>query len=177
MTAKPWLEGISSLRATMAAQLMRRDTLKLLEIGMKTNPYGIRFCQRTLALMVAFCISTSSWAQTVPPPVPTPEAAPALITSDELAAAERSPAQADLLRMLSRDEVVAALQARGVSAQAARERVAALTDEEAARVAAQIDRLPAGGDGIGAIVFIFVLLLITDILGFTKVFPFTRSIR
>ena len=33
------------------------------------------------------------------------------------------------------------------------------------------------GDVIGVIVFIFVLLLITDILGFTKIFPFTRSIR
>jgi hypothetical protein len=30
---------------------------------------------------------------------------------------------------------------------------------------------------IGTIVFIFVVLLITDILGFTKIFPFTRSIR
>ena len=30
---------------------------------------------------------------------------------------------------------------------------------------------------IGMIVFIFLLLLITDILGFTKIFPFTRSIR
>ncbi|WP_367187996.1 PA2779 family protein, partial [Sulfuricurvum sp. RIFOXYD12_FULL_44_77] len=38
----------------------------------------------------------------------------------------------------------------------------------------------AGGDGgsiIGAIVFIFIVLLITDILGLTKVFNFTRSVR
>jgi hypothetical protein len=30
---------------------------------------------------------------------------------------------------------------------------------------------------VGAIVFIFVVLLVTDILGLTKVFPFTRSVR
>jgi hypothetical protein len=74
--------------------------------------------------------------------------------------------------------VIAALEARGVSVDAARARVAALTDAEAAHVAAQIDAAPAGADGVlGTIVFIFVLLLITDILGFTKIFPFTRSIR
>jgi hypothetical protein len=70
------------------------------------------------------------------------------------------------------------LQVRGVSIDAARERVAALTDAEAAQLAAQIDQAPAGADGVlGTIVFIFVLLLITDILGLTKVFPFTRSVR
>jgi hypothetical protein len=55
--------------------------------------------------------------------------------------------------------------------------VAALTDAESAQVAAQIDQAPAGGDVLGVIVTIFVVLLITDILGFTKVFPFTRAIR
>jgi hypothetical protein len=83
-----------------------------------------------------------------------------------------------LEQTLARADVAAALEARGVSVLAARERVAALTDAEAAQVAAQIDQAPAGADGvIGTIVFIFVLLLITDILGFTKIFPFTRSLR
>lgn len=45
-------------------------------------------------------------------------------------------------------------------------------------LADQLDHAPAGASGVlGAIVFIFLLLLITDILGFTKVYPFTRSIR
>ena len=53
-----------------------------------------------------------------------------------------------------------------------------MTDAEAAHVAAQIDAAPAGaGDVIGAIVFIFLVLLITDLLGLTKIFPFTRSVR
>jgi hypothetical protein len=38
--------------------------------------------------------------------------------------------------------------------------------------------LPAGGDSVLGILFaIFIILLITDILGFTKIFPFTRSVR
>ena len=78
---------------------------------------------------------------------------------------------------LDRADVVAELEARGVDPAAAHARVAALTDAEAQRLVAQIDQAPAGGDVLGTIVFIFVLLLVTDILGFTKVFPFTRSIR
>lgn len=92
--------------------------------------------------------------------------------------AEAASGRALLEQTLQRADVVAALEARGVSVDAARARVAALTDAEAAHVAAQIDAAPAGADGVlGTIVFIFVLLLITDILGFTKIFPFTRSIR
>ncbi len=46
-----------------------------------------------------------------------------------------------------------------------------------AAVAGKIDALPAGGEFVGDLVFIFVLLLITDILGFTKVRSFTRPAR
>ena len=78
----------------------------------------------------------------------------------------------------SRADVQAELQKMGINVGDASARVAAMTDAEAASVANQIDTLPAGGDGIlGTLVFIFVLLLITDILGLTKVFPFTRSMR
>ncbi|MCW5659322.1 MAG: PA2779 family protein [Burkholderiaceae bacterium] len=87
-------------------------------------------------------------------------------------------AQARLAELLQRDDVVAALRERGVSPEQARERVAALSDDEAAQLAQYIDTAPAGGtDLLGVAVFVFVLLLITDILGFTKIFPFTRSIR
>lgn len=46
-----------------------------------------------------------------------------------------------------------------------------------AAVAGTIDALPAGGEFVGVPVFILVLLLITDILGFTKVHSFTRPVR
>lgn len=78
---------------------------------------------------------------------------------------------------LARPEVIAHLERMGVSQEDAQARVAALSDDEAATLAAQIDSLPAGGDVVGALVLIFVVLLVTDILGLTKVFPFTRSRR
>jgi len=37
--------------------------------------------------------------------------------------------------------------------------------------------LPAGGDILWAAVLIFLVLLVTDMMGYTKVFPFTRSAR
>jgi hypothetical protein len=82
-----------------------------------------------------------------------------------------------LTSLLERSEVRARLQALGVDPAKARERVAALTDAEAAQLAAQIDGLPAGGDVLGAALLIFLVLLFTDIMGYTKIFPFTRSAR
>ncbi len=129
--------------------------------------------QRFLATAVATCISFAGFMQT---------AQAGMITTEQVAASEglrtAADARAHLLETLDRADVSAALVERGVSLEQARARVAALTDAEAAQVAAEIDKAPAGAsDLIGTIVFIFVLLLITDILGFTKIFPFTRSIR
>jgi hypothetical protein len=78
---------------------------------------------------------------------------------------------------LDREDVRAQLEASGVSAADVKARVAAMTDEEARNLAGQIESLPAGGDILGILLTVFIVLLITDILGFTKVFPFTRSIR
>jgi hypothetical protein len=130
--------------------------------------------RRSIATLAACSLSFASVAQTLPTPAQDAAAA-RLITTEQAAAV--SAGHARLAQALQRADVAAALQARGVSVEAARERVAALTDAEAAQVAAEIDKAPAGGEVLGTIVFIFVLLLITDILGFTKVFPFTRSIR
>jgi hypothetical protein len=94
------------------------------------------------------------------------------------APAERTAAHEQLRAALDRADVASALQARGVDLDAARARVAALTDAQASYLADQIDQAPAGGDTLlGVLLFIFVLLLVTDILGLTKVFPFTRSVR
>jgi uncharacterized protein DUF6627 len=81
-----------------------------------------------------------------------------------------------ILSMLDRADVRAQLEARGVNPAQVKARVAALTDAEAAEIAARIDELPAGGI-LGFILLVFVILLITDILGLTKVFPFTRPVR
>jgi hypothetical protein len=106
--------------------------------------------------------------------LPLPSYAGMLASDATLAAPQRD----RVMSLLERADVQAKLEAYGVRPADVQARVAALSDEEAARLARDIDRLPAGGmDIIGAIVLVFLVLLITDILGYTKVFPFTRSSR
>lgn len=83
--------------------------------------------------------------------------------------------RAHLLALLAREDVRAKLQAHGVDPQKASARVAALTDQEARVVADKIDELPAGGDALGLVVLVFLVLLFTDIMGFTDVFPFVKK--
>lgn len=105
--------------------------------------------------------------------LPLPSQAAMVATESALAGAERAQAA----RLLERADVQARLATYGVSASDVKARVAALSDDEAAALAARIDSLPAGGDLIGAVVLVFLILLLTDILGFTKIFPFTRPVR
>ena len=78
---------------------------------------------------------------------------------------------------LARDDVRQAMQTQGVSPQAALERVNAMSDVEVAQLAGRVDQAPAGGEILGLIFTVFIVLLVTDILGLTKVYPFTRSVR
>ena len=85
--------------------------------------------------------------------------------------------RASVNAMLARADVQAELARYGVDPTQAAERVAALSDAEIASLNQRVGDTAAGGSVVGAIVFIFVVLLVTDILGLTKVFPFTRSVR
>jgi uncharacterized protein YjbJ (UPF0337 family) len=79
---------------------------------------------------------------------------------------------------LDRDEVAAEMQKLGVDTTSAKLRVGAMTDNELQQIAGKLDQMPAGGESILGVLFtVFIILLITDILGFTKVFPFTKPIR
>jgi hypothetical protein len=123
--------------------------------------------------LVAACLSFAGFMQA---------AQATLVTTEQVAASQgvhSATAQRDFVNAtLARADVAAGLQERGVSVEQALARVAALTDDEVATVAYTLETAPAGAsDVLGIIVGIFILLLITDILGFTKIFPFTRSIR
>jgi len=101
-----------------------------------------------------------------------------LVSTYSIAAASHSEsARQKLEGYLQRAEVRAELEQNGVNPAAVKARVDALSDNEVAAVAGKIDSLPAGGEFIGALVFVFVMLLVTDILGLTKAFSFTRSAK
>src|SRR3990167_731983 len=75
-------------------------------------------------------------------------------------AAQAQQSRERLHNALNRDDVKAQLVARGVDPTQVQARVDSLTDEEAQTLAAKMDQLPAGGDAIGWLVFIFLVLLI-----------------
>ena len=114
--------------------------------------------KRIIVLLIAICLTGTSQAAMIATPS----------------------AHDGLLRVLDRADVQQQLRTQGVSVEQAKARVAALSDAEAAQLAAQIESLPAGGDAgalIGALLVVFLVLLLTDILGLTKVFPFTKPIK
>jgi hypothetical protein len=83
-----------------------------------------------------------------------------------------------LTAFLDRQDVQKSFREKGIDPIQAKKRVASLTDQEVSQICKVFDQLPAGGDGVGtvvgAVVLIFLILLLTDILGITHVFPFVK---
>jgi len=86
-------------------------------------------------------------------------------------------ARAQVNAFFQREDVRQALLQQGVDGQAAAARVAAMSDAEVGELAGRVAQAPAGGEVLGLLFTVFIVLLVTDILGLTKVFPFTRSVR
>ncbi|MGM0638787.1 MAG: PA2779 family protein [Pseudomonadota bacterium] len=98
-----------------------------------------------------------------------------LITTQAALNAEHGLADRERIHeILARDDVRDQLIEQGVDLAEVEARVAALSDAEAAQMADQLEQLPAGASVVGALFAVFVILLVTDILGLTNVFPFTR---
>ena len=131
----------------------------------------VRFVSKPISLLLIICIFvtnlTISYAQA------------AMVGTETVVSSLRAEnSRVRLNALLNRQEVVEAFAKQGIDLQQARKRVANLTDAEISRINQQLDQLPAGGDGIGAVVgamvLIFLVLLVTDLVGLTHVFPFVN---
>jgi hypothetical protein len=71
-------------------------------------------------------------------------------TEQAVAAASTQAQRTALINTLSRSDVANQLQSQGVDPEAAKARVASMTDQEVATLAGQIDSLPAGALSSGA---------------------------
>ena len=108
--------------------------------------------------------------------IPVPASARVIGTEESLAVSgdERARVDAWMARAGIREQMLVL----GVDPAQVQARVAALGDDEVRDLAGRLDSLPAGGMSIiGTLFAVFVILLVTDILGLTKVFSFTRSVR
>jgi hypothetical protein len=132
---------------------------------------GIRQLRRGVAFLLAVVMLTVS--------MPLGAARAALVTTDQiLAESEGATDRERVLAFLGRAEVREQIVALGVDPAEAAARVAALSDAQVREIAGQLDQLPAGQSAIaaviGAVLIIFLVLLVTDLLGLTNVFPFVN---
>jgi hypothetical protein len=131
----------------------------------------LRQLRRGVALVVALAVLVTSL------PLGTVQAA--LVSTEQLLAAGDGAAErARVMAFIERADVRGQMVALGVDPDEAAARVQALSDAQVREIAGQLDRLPAGQSAIGiivgAILLIFLVLLLTDLLGLTNVFPFVN---
>jgi hypothetical protein len=132
---------------------------------------GLRQLRRGVALVLAVVMFVIS--------LPLGAANAALVSTEQtLAEAGEVADRARVLAFLERAEVREQIVALGVDPSEAAARVRALSDAQVREIAGQLDQLPAGQSAVGAvlgvILIIFLILLVTDLLGLTDVFPFVR---
>ena len=118
----------------------------------------------------ALIVSTASFS------LPQQAYAGMLSTGTAIASAERD----RIASVLNRADVRAQLESFGVKPSDVQARIAALTDDEASQLSRKIESLPAGADAgavLGVLLLVAVILIITDLLGVTHIFPFIKPIR
>ena len=90
---------------------------------------------------------------------------------------QHSNAKAELLQTINRSDVKQQLLNMGVNPENIESRINLMTHEEIAQLNQQIDELPAGGDVLGVILIIFIVFVITDVIGATDIFPFIKPVN
>ena len=110
---------------------------------------------------------------------PCQSAMAAMIGTESVINADRAQNAREYLKsLLAREDVRNALVSQGIDPVEAKNRFDSLTDEEATRVADQLQALPAGGGFFTTllivVLIVFLVLLITDIAGYTDIFPFVK---
>lgn len=99
-------------------------------------------------------------------------------TETVLTITQAQSARENILNFMGREDVQEAMIAQGIDPLEAKVRVDSLSDAEIMGIADKMDQLPAGGDGLGILVgtalIVFLVLLFTDIAGYTDIFPFVK---
>ena len=80
-----------------------------------------------------------------------------MIGTDQVASVASHSDRDTVLQFLGRPDVASQLQSLGVDPASAKDRVAAMTDQELQSVAGRINSLPAGGDSTGVILLLLVV--------------------
>ncbi|MDX1572407.1 MAG: DUF6627 family protein [Methylophaga sp.] len=101
----------------------------------------------------------------------------ALVTTPEVMQSQQSEYdRQQLIELMDREDVQKQLLAYGVAPEEVQDRVSKMTDAEVAQLNDQIADMPAGGI-LGAILLIFVVFVITDVIGATDIFSFIHPVN
>ena len=102
----------------------------------------------------------------------------AMISNDQVINhAQHNSTRTELLQTINRADVKEQLFNMGVNAEDIESRIKLMTHEEIAQLNQQIDELPAGGDVLGVILIVFIVFVITDVIGATDIFPFIKPVN
>ena len=80
-----------------------------------------------------------------------------IISTDQAVSSAQSDRTA-VLNLINRSDVAGQLQSFGVDPGTAKDRVAAMTDEEVRSLAGKLHAVPAGGDGLAVLILVGVIL-------------------
>ena len=111
---------------------------------------------------------------------PVQSASAAMIpTETVLESSQGQEARTRIKQLLVREDVRQALIKQGVDPLEADARIDSLSDAEAMAVADRLDQLPAGSGALEVLLIValivFITLLVTDIMGYTDIFPFVKK--
>jgi hypothetical protein len=103
----------------------------------------------------------------------------AMIGTESIINVDRNQSPRDYLNdLLAREEIQAALVSQGIDPQEAQARIDGLSDAEVNDIVNKLDQLPAGGflgTLLIVVALVFIILLFTDIAGYTDIFPFVKK--
>jgi len=119
----------------------------------------------TFYMLMLACPYQSAWA--------------AMIGTESIINVDRSQSSRDYLNnLLAREDIQAALISQGIDPQEAKARIDSLSDAEVNDIVDKLGQLPAGGV-LGTILIIaflvFAIFVVTDIAGYTDIFPFIKK--
>jgi len=120
----------------------------------------------TFYMLMLACPYQSAWA--------------AMIGTESIINVDRSQSPRDYLNnLLAREDIRAALISQGIDPQEAKARIDSFSDAEVNDIVNKLDQLPAGGGALETILIIaflvFAIFVVTDIAGYTDIFPFIKK--
>lgn len=84
--------------------------------------------------------------------------------------------RAEILDLFAQDNLRDQLTQMGIDTDKASDRIANMTDAEIMQLNDRLKDMPAGGGAAGIILVVFIVFVITDMLGATDIFSFIRPI-